>query len=106
MEKFQPLLKYRNPKSYFSIEENYLHFQQSLLTFSETQGPLELRETQGPIAPETFTSLEVFIYRKKHTLIHQIKKNSVLSLVNENHNACQTLDTFRKGCTSNNAWYI
>lgn len=40
--------------------EHYLQFQQNSLTFSETQGPLELRETQGPIAPEIFTSLEVF----------------------------------------------
>lgn len=69
MEEFQLLFKPRNPKPYFPTAENYLHFQQSLLTFSETQGPLELRETQGPIAPEIFTSLEVFIFRRKTDII-------------------------------------
>lgn len=29
------------------------------LTFSETQGPLELSETHGPMAPQTFSSLDV-----------------------------------------------
>lgn len=29
------------------------------LTFSDTQGPLELRETQGPTVPHTFSSLDV-----------------------------------------------
>lgn len=65
MEKFQPFFKPSNPKSCFSIAGHYLRFQQSLLTFSETHGPLALSETQGPIAPETFTSLEVFVFRRK-----------------------------------------
>lgn len=30
-----------------------------VLTFSDTQGPLALSETHGPIAPETFTSRDV-----------------------------------------------
>lgn len=29
------------------------------LTFSETQVPLELSETHGPMAPQTFSSLDV-----------------------------------------------
>lgn len=29
------------------------------LTFSETQEPLELSETHGPMAPQTFSSLDV-----------------------------------------------
>lgn len=29
------------------------------LTLSETQGPLVLRDTHGPIAPDIFSSLEV-----------------------------------------------
>lgn len=29
------------------------------LTFSDIHGPLALRETQGPMAPDTFSSLDV-----------------------------------------------
>lgn len=56
---------------------HYLHFQQILLTFSETQGPLEFRDTQGPIAPEIFTSLEVFVFKRK-TLIWHTKNSALL----------------------------
>lgn len=42
-----------------SLEIDCIFLGQTLLTFSDTQGPLELRDTQGPIAPEIFISLEV-----------------------------------------------
>lgn len=60
------------PISYTATQDNYTHCcyapdqrQQggggcgSRLTFSDTQGPLEWRETQGPTVPQTFSSLDV-----------------------------------------------
>lgn len=38
------------------------------LTFSETQEPLELSETHGPMAPQTFSSLDVYKQRKRRDI--------------------------------------
>lgn len=38
------------------------------LTFSDTQGPFALRDTQGPIAPHTLTSLDVCSRTEQHSL--------------------------------------
>lgn len=49
------------------------------LTFSETQGPLELSETHGPMAPQTFSSLDVYTDREDTTLT-QLAQQLMLDL--------------------------
>lgn len=58
------------------------------LTFSETQEPLELSETQGPMAPQTFSSLDVYT----HTQIHNV--NLTCTIANVWCSKFKSVDTF------------
>lgn len=52
-----------------------------LHTFSETHGPLVWRDTQGPIAPATFSSLEVWFETQRNCLDAEKTRNSSVSKI-------------------------
>lgn len=52
----------------FWESESEVQYLRQGLTFSETQEPLEWRETHGPMAPQTFSSLDVYKQRKRRDI--------------------------------------
>lgn len=63
-------------------------FQGQWLTFSETLEPLELSETQGPMAPHTFSSLDVYTNRKRKVI--QLLRGSYKSILCSEMDNCGT----------------
>ena len=49
----------------------------TVLTFSETQGPLALRDTQGPMAPEILISLDVWTVTQTNSVSASTEKGGV-----------------------------